>query len=133
MSSVLIKKYSQSENPVTLSGYQFVVGGLVLSLAGFAAGGRLSGFTVKSSLLLLYLAMLSAVAYSVCSILLKHKPVGNVSIYGFMNPVCGVTLSAILLHEQNQAFTLRGLISLVLVCIGICLVNSDFQSKQSEK
>ena len=51
-SSVLIKKYSQKENPVTLSGYQFVAGGLVMVLAGAAMGGRLDGFTVASTCLL---------------------------------------------------------------------------------
>ena len=124
-SSVLIKKYSQKENPVTLSGYQFIIGGLVMLAVGLCAGGHLSGFTGKSVLLLIYLAMISAVAYSIWGILLKYNPVSRVAIFGFMNPVFGVTLSAILLHEQNQAFTIQGLISLVLVCIGIYLVNRD--------
>lgn len=125
-SSVMIKKYSQSENPVTLSGYQFTIGGIIMAIAGFAMGGKLSGFTIKSTLLLIYMAIISAVAYSIWSILLKHNPVGKVAVFGFMNPVFGVILSAVLLNEQNQAFTLQGLISLILVCIGIYLVNRDF-------
>ena len=128
LSSVLIKKYSQRENPVTLSGYQFLLGGLIMAGAGFAMGGQLHGFTVKSTALLIYMAMISAVAYSIWGILLKHNPVGKVAVFGFMNPVFGVILSAILLHEQNQAFTLQGLISLILVCVGIYLVNLDFST-----
>lgn len=129
LSSVLIKKYGQRENPVTLSGYQFALGGLIMSVVGFAMGGRLHGFTAKSTLLLIYMAMISAVAYSLWGILLKHNPVGKVAVYGFMNPLFGVILSAVLLKEQNQAFTLRGLISLILVCIGIYVVNKDFADK----
>lgn len=124
-SSVLIKKYSQKENPVTLSGYQFVAGGLVMVLAGMAMGGRLDGFTVASTGLLIYMAMISAVAYSLWGILLKYNPVGKVAVYGFMNPVFGVILSALLLGEQNQAFTFQGLISLLLVCAGIYVVNRE--------
>lgn len=124
-SSVLIKKYSQKENPVTLSGYQFVAGGLVMVLAGVAMGGRLDGFTVASTGLLIYMAMISAVAYSLWGILLKYNPVGKVAVYGFMNPVFGVILSALLLGEQNQAFTFQGLISLLLVCAGIYVVNRE--------
>ena len=130
VSSVLIKKFGQFENPVALSGYQFVLGGIVLALAGKAMGGHLQGFTVQSTLLLIYLAMISAVAYSLWGILLKHNPVGRVAIFGFANPVFGVILSAVLLHEQNQAFTIQGLISLLLVCLGICLVNRDFSDQK---
>lgn len=122
-SSVLVKKYSASESPITLSGYQFVLGGIVLSLAGFAGGGRIHGFTPVSVLLLLYMAMISAVAYSLWGLLLKYNPVSRVAIFGFLNPLCGVILSALLLNEKNQAFSLAGLVSLVLVCLGIFIVN----------
>lgn len=124
-SSVLIKKYSQKENPVTLSGYQFVAGGVVMAAAGLLMGGKLSGFTLSSAVLLVYMAMISAVAYSLWGILLKYNPVGKVTVFGFMNPVFGVILSALLLKEQNQAFTLQGLFSLILVCIGIYIVNRE--------
>ncbi len=132
-SSVLIKKYSQRENPVTLSGYQFFIGGIIMVIAGFAMGGELHRFTFKAIALLVYMAMISAVAYSIWGILLKHNPVGRVAVYGFMNPVFGVILSAILLHEQNQAFTMQGLISLILVCIGIYMVNKNFTKEKKRE
>ena len=69
------------------------------------------------------MALISAVAYSLWGILLKHNPVSRISIFGFMNPVIGVLLSAVLLNEKNQAFSIYGLISLVLVCVGIYIVN----------
>ena len=130
-SSVLMKRYSARENPVTLSGYQFMVGGLVMVGAGLMMGGQLHGFTVQSTLLLIYMAMISAVAYSIWGILLKHNPVGRVTVFGFMNPVFGVILSAVLLGEQNQAFTIQGLVSLLLVCVGIYLVNKDFSPEKA--
>lgn len=132
LSSVLIKKYGQLENPVTLSGYQFALGGIIMVVAGLCAGGRLHDFTVRSTLLLIYMALISAVAYSLWGILLKHNPVSKVAVFGFMNPVVGVILSAILLKEQNQAFTVKGLISLILVCIGIYVVNKDFSKPTSD-
>lgn len=122
-SSVLIKKYSEEENPVTLSGYQFLAGGIFLSLCGFVMGGHLAAFTPASVLLLVYMALISAIAYSLWGILLKYNPVSRVSVFGFLNPVCGVILSAVLLNEKNQAFSLVGLISLILVCLGIYVVN----------
>lgn len=123
LSSIYLKKYSQQDDPVMLSGYQFLVGGLILSVLGFATGGRLSGFTLQSSLLLLYLGFLSAMAYALWGILLKYNPVSRVAIYGFINPVIGVLLSALLLGEGGQAFSAKNLLALLLVCTGIIVVN----------
>ena len=122
-SSVLVKKYSAKEDPVALSGYQFLLGGIVLTACGLAMGGRVHGFTMASTGLLIYMAMISAVAYTLWSILLKFNPVSKVAVFGFMNPVCGVVLSALILNEKNQAFSVQGFAALVLVCIRIYQVN----------
>lgn len=118
LSSVLIKKYSDKSDPVMLSGYQFTAGGLVMILIGFLMGGRIH----TAMILLIYMALISAVAYTLWGILLKYNPVSKVSIFGFTNPVFGVILSAIILREGN-VFGMKDLIALVLVSIGILIVN----------
>ena len=122
-SSVFLKRYSVKHNPVMLSGYQFIVGGIILSAAGFAMGGRLSTVSTGGVLMLIYLALVSAVAYSLWGMLLKYNPISRVAVFGFMNPVFGVILSAWLLREGAQAFGPISLVSLVLVCAGIYIVN----------
>lgn len=124
-SIVCMKRYSQKEDPVLLSGYQFLAGGLLMAAAGALMGGRVSGFTPGSVLLLVYMAVISAVAYSLWGMLLKYNPVAKVTVFGFMNPVFGVILSALILGETNQAFSLQGLAALLLVCLGIYLVNKE--------
>ena len=47
----------------------------------------------------------------------------RVAVFGFMNPVFGVILSAWLLNEREQAFGVLSIISLALVCVGIYIVN----------
>ena len=121
-SSVFLKRYSKEDNPVLLSGWQFVFGGLVMSVCGLLAGGRLSEWSVAGVLMLLYMAVISAVAYSLWGILLKYNPVSKVAVFGFMNPVFGVILSAILLHE-GDSIGVMCLVSLALVCAGIYIVN----------
>ena len=125
LSSVLIKRYSAKEDTFTLCGYQFLFGGVVLSVIVLAGGGRVSGFTAASAILLAYMGLISAVAYSLWSLLLSCNPVGKVAIFGFSNPMFGVILSALLLGEKNQAFTIRGVTALFLVCVGICMVNKS--------
>ena len=131
LSSVMIKLYSRDELPITLSGYQFVLGGATLVVCGLVAGGRIAQVSVQGLLMLGYLALLSAVAYSLWGTLLKYNPVARVSIYGFMNPVCGVLLSALLLGESQNAFGAAGLAALALVCAGIWLVNGQQAAKRA--
>jgi drug/metabolite transporter (DMT)-like permease len=122
-SSIYIKRYSESENPVVLSSWQFIVGGVIMVICGLVAGGRIEKWTPSGIAMLLYLATVSAVAYSLWGILLKYNPVSKVAVFGFMNPVFGVILSAILLREEGS-LSLISIVSLVLVCIGIYIVNA---------
>ena len=123
-SSVLMKSYSTEEDPVCLSGYQFLVGGLLMILFGVAMGGRMTVMTAGGAAMLIYLALVSAIAYSVWGILLKYNPISKVAVFGFMNPVFGVLLSAMLLKEY-QMIGLMSVISLILVCSGIYIVNKE--------
>ena len=121
-SSVLLKRYSKTENTVMLSGWQFLMGGLIMTLAGLLTGGRLDHLSGKSIIMLIYLALVSAVAYTVWSILLTYNPISRVAVFGFMNPVFGVILSAVLLGE-GEILNIRAVLALVLVCCGIYVVN----------
>lgn len=130
VSSVLIKKFSANEDPVMLSGWQFMTGGVVMAVCAMLAGGRVRmQADIKSALAVLYLALIAAVAYTVWGLLLKYNPVSRVAVIGFMNPVFGVLLSALFLGETGEAFSVKNLISLLLVCIGIYIVNADFKRK----
>lgn len=122
-SSAFMKKFSASESPVMLSGWQFFFGGIILSAVGLIFGG--GGFTYSTSgiLLLLYLSFVSAAAYTLWALLLKYNPASEISVYGFMNPIFGVILSALFLGETAEAFGYRSLLALLFVCAGIFIVN----------
>lgn len=127
-SSGLMKNYSRKHDTVLLSGYQFVFGGIVMTVAGFSMGGVISSSGTKAMLMLLYLAFISAAAYSLWSMLLKYNDVSSVAIFGFMNPMFGFILSAILLNEGSEAFGLKGIFAIILVCAGIFIVNKKEKS-----
>lgn len=135
-SSILLKRFSSHEDPLLLSGWQFLFGGIVLAVIGAAGGGKvdITASGAKGVLMLIYLGFISAAAYSLWSVLLKYNPVTKVAVFGFMNPVFGVILSAMLLDEGESAFSPRSLIALILVCIGIFIVNaSRSDSKLTER
>lgn len=123
LSSSLIKNFSKKASAVLLSGWQFFIGGVILVLIGLLMGGSLHGFNTAALAVLLYLAFVSAVAYTLWSILLEYNPVSQVSIFGFINPICSVILSALILGEVEQAFSIGNLLALLLVSVGIFVVN----------
>lgn len=123
MSSSMVKNYSEHENPVLLTGYQFAFGGIVMTAVGLVMGGKLNFNNTNAVFIILYLAILSAIATSIWSVLLKYNPVSKVAIFGFMIPAFGVILSALLLGELREAFNMQSLTSLILVSTGIIIIN----------
>jgi drug/metabolite transporter (DMT)-like permease len=121
--SIYGKKVSQRVDSVVLTGWQLAIGGLALLLIGFATGGTLAGFTVKSTLLMVYLVVLSSAAFSLWTILLKYNRVSMITVFNFMVPIFGTMLSAVFLEEQFLEW--KNGLALVLVCYGIWLVTKE--------
>ena len=108
-SGCLIKIFSRDENPVTLSGYQFALGGIVLLAIGSAMGGQLCFYTPSCLLNLLYMGLISAGAYT----------------------LWGVLLSALFLGEGTEAFSVNGVIAMLLVSAGIIIVNTGGENRKT--
>lgn len=121
--SIYGKQVSQRMDSVVMTGWQLAIGGAALLAIGWASGGALSGFTVASTVLLVYLALLSSAAFSLWSLLLKHNRVSQITIFNFTVPIFGAVLSAIFLGEVLLEW--KNLLALVLVCCGIWLVTRD--------
>lgn len=122
-SSGFIKKFSQHSDPVMLSGCQFAVGGAFMTALALLLGGRIPVIALKGAAMLLYLAFVSSAAFSLWGLLLKYNPVSRIAVFGFMNPVFGVILSALLLGESAETDVVRTLAALALVVCGIVTVN----------
>lgn len=129
ISGALMKRYSDREDPVVISGYQFVLGGFVMICVGLISGGVIIIESFKAAMVLMYLALLSAVAYSLWGVLLKYNPVSKVSIYSFMTPVFGVLLSNLMLSEKSNVSLVNLVVALVLICSGITILNYKKEAK----
>lgn len=123
VSSVLIKKYSKFEDPVIISGYQFFAGGIVMAAAGLLFGGKICITGPAAAGVLIYLAFLSAVAYALWGVLLKHNPVSKVTVFSFCIPVFGVLLSNLMLTEKTNVSPANLAVTLVLICTGVIILN----------
>lgn len=118
------KRLSRGMDATVMTGWQLLIGGLLLAGAGLIGGGRLAGagFGAGEIALVAYLAALSAVAFSVWSVLFKYNPVSAVAPYQFLIPVFGVLLAGLILGEN--IFAWKNLAALLLVSLGIWLVTT---------
>ena len=124
LSTCFIAVLGRTHDAVTLSGWQFMVGGIVLLICGVVMGGRLTPTSPAPAItLIIYMGFISAMAYTLWSKLLIVNPVSRVSIFGFMTPVFGAAMSAVFLGEANAVSPLFAIIALVLVSVGIVIVN----------
>ena len=132
-SAGLIKRFGRREDPVTLSGWQFILGSLALILAGLLTGGRLSPNGAESFGVLGYLAFLSAAAYGLWSVLLKKYPVSRVAVYMFLQPLFGVALGVLLVRQELTRPLWQYALALALVSLSIWMVNRGERSADEKR
>ena len=104
-----------------LVGYGQLLGGVILTAFALATGGSIPEITVRGVGYLLALSAISAVAYILSLIPLKHFPASEISVFNLLITVFGVVMSGIVLGEN--IFRYNYLISLLLISIGILAVN----------
>lgn len=119
--NIISKKIVCGRNPVTVTAYQLLIGGTMLIAAGLVCGGKLSLFNLEGTAILLWLAFVSAAAFTVWTYLLKHNSAGKISMFNLLVPIFGTLLSGVMLGEQ--VFSMEILLSLVLISGGIAAVN----------
>ena len=127
--SIYGKRLSATIDPMVMTGWQLLIGGVALTLGGLAFGGELRGWDITSGVLLVYMALLSSVAFALWSLLLKHNPVGLIAAFNFLVPVFGVALSALFLGESLLSW--NNLAALLLVSGGIWLVTRASRAEPS--
>ena len=120
---VFVKRNRLNMSPIALNSVQMGLGGMVLLLlsAIIAAVGHRT-LTIPTApiflLSMLWLATISAVAFSIWFHLLKSVKVSALSIWKFLIPVVGATLSWILLpNEHPDRWAIVG-----LCCIGVSII-----------
>ncbi len=118
---VFAKQLTSIADPMLITGTQLTFGGGFLLLISLSAGGSFPSGPPLAYLILLYLATLSALAFSIWTQLLKHNKVSSIVIFQFLVPVVGTFLSVLILGEK--VFRIQYLIALPLVALGIFLVN----------
>jgi drug/metabolite transporter (DMT)-like permease len=117
--SYLSRKVSLPTDPLVSVGWQMVLGGTVVSLAGVVAGEPwhvdVAGFSTESMAAWIYLALIgSALAFTAYAWLLQNAPISRVATYAYVNPVVAIALGWLILDEAVTGITVAGAAVIVL-------------------
>lgn len=124
--SFLSPRLPQPADPFVASGYQMVIGALLLAVLGLATGEPATlaqrSISGRSWAALGYLALAgSLVAFTAYVWLLRHAPISLAATYAYVNPVVAVALGSIVVGED---LTPAVLISGGVIVAGVALVVS---------
>ncbi|WP_166245390.1 DMT family transporter [Paenibacillus turpanensis] len=123
VAAIYAKKLTKTMEVILVTGYSLFLGGIALTLLGMFYGGEVHSFTLASASILIYLAVLSSLAFSLWNMLLKYNKVGSVSVYNFLIPIFGAILSSIFLGETIME--IKNIVALLFVSFGIWMVNKE--------
>ena len=123
LGSFLSPRIPVPRDALVATGYETLVGGLVLGLIGLAttSPSRLdpSGWSSRSIFGLVYLILIgSVVGYTAYAWLLANAPIAQVSTYAYVNPVIAIALGVIVLDETVTARIIAGAV-LILIAVAI--------------
>ncbi len=124
----LFSKHSvKNADPFLLTGLQMTFGGIILLVIGIAFGGTLPCVTFEGVLLLLYLMAVSAIAFSLWTLLLRDYPSAYVGMFNFLTPIFGAifsfVLSALGIIDEASSFSVYKVLAILCSAAGILLAS----------
>ncbi len=124
------KAVASDLNSFVMTGWNLIFGSSMLCIVGFFMGGSLQNmhFTLTAFLILLVLALASAIPFSLWYWCTQYMPVSQLSMYKFIIPISG-SLIAVCFGEH---FTVTLAIGLVLVCAAIIFISLPGRQKQQK-
>jgi drug/metabolite transporter (DMT)-like permease len=123
LGSFLSPRIPVPRDALVATGYETLVGGLVLTAIGLATTSESdldpSSWSSRSIFGLVYLILVgSVIGYTAYAWLLANAPIGQVSTYAYVNPVVAIALGVIVLDETVTARIVAGAV-LILIAVAI--------------
>lgn len=87
--SVLLVKHYEKYDPVILTSYQFILGGIALTLIGLLGGATIKFSGIKNVILIFYLMLVSSLTYTIWNSLLRKNDPSQIVIFGSLIPIFG--------------------------------------------
>lgn len=122
IATIMAKELATGIHPFAVTGWQLSIGAAILLLIGVPQiSTNAIVFTPFGWGLLIYSALLSAIAFALWYSLLKYNHAGEICLYKFIIPVAGTVLSSIFIPGENMNIFI--FIAIAMVAIGIIVLN----------
>jgi drug/metabolite transporter (DMT)-like permease len=123
-------------DPLVSTGWQMLMGGLVILVAGLVSGEagdvNVAAFSTRSVLALTYLVAIGSwVAFTAYAWLLQNAPISRVATYAYVNPAVAIVLGWLILDEVITPITLVG--ATIIVASVALVVRSESVSRADPK
>lgn len=129
--TVFSKNAYDHHDPMYVTAWAQLFGGIVLLAIGLATGGRFTNFTIGSVGVLAYMCFASCMGYGLWSQLLKYNDMSRLNTIKFTETLFSAVCSWAILGEN--IFRVEYLISFVLVCTGIMIGNGKLSLSKKAK
>lgn len=116
------KKFTGSLDPFVMTGWNLVIGSVLLGLIGVCMGGSFQAilWTGKAFAILWVLALASAIPFGIWYWCTQYMPVSRLSMYKFLIPISGSVIALFF----GETITMTLCIGLALVCISIVWIST---------
>ncbi|WP_067730191.1 DMT family transporter [Oceanobacillus damuensis] len=127
--TIMAKEFAIGIHPFALTGWQLTIGATILLVIGLPQiSENAIIFNPLGTGLLIYSALLSAIAFALWYSLLKYNKAGEISMYKFVVPVAGTVLSAMFILGEELNMFIVG--SIALVAVGIVAINYKGRARE---
>jgi drug/metabolite transporter (DMT)-like permease len=111
-------------HPLVSTGWQMLLGGVAILVAGLATGEgaevHLDAFSTRSVVALAYLIVFGSwLAFTAYAWLLQNAPLSRVATYAYVNPVVAIVLGWLILDEVVSGITIVGA---TIIVVSVALV-----------
>lgn len=121
VATMIGKSVSSDLDSFVMTGWNLVLGSIMLSIIGMFMGGSLitMSWTIPAAGYLLALAVASAIPFSIWYWCTQYTEISKLSMYKFLIPVSGSVIG--ILFGEDFTWTLG--VALILVCISIIMIS----------
>lgn len=129
MSTVVSKNAYDKHNPLDITAWAQLFGGIVLLLIGLALGGSIGQVNWKAIGVFAYICFASCTGYVLWNVLLKYNNMSRLSTIKYTETFFSALCAWVLLGED--ILRPEYLISLLLVCLGLIVGNGMLKRKRN--
>ena len=123
-SNLVCKKANCSSNPINVTGYSELIGGIILLIFGLAFGGKIGHVPFKAILVFCYIVVATIISYVLWYSLVQTSELSYLFIIKLSEPLFTAIISVLVLGENIWQW--QYLVSFICVAFAVTIVNIKF-------